>query len=114
MSKRNKTKTDKKVTSITRKLYVKSLFSRIVSLFIMDVLLFCLAFFGWIYMQESIRLNGFSWSRSRDFVTINDKVKHIYFIISDKKEELLSIDATNFITALTVLMIIVIVILLFI
>ena len=39
-----KHKTDKKVTSITRKLYVRSLLSRISSLFIMDILLFILAF----------------------------------------------------------------------
>ncbi|MBQ4232749.1 MAG: HAMP domain-containing histidine kinase [Lachnospiraceae bacterium] len=102
-----KHKTDKKVTSITRKLYVRSLLSRISSLVIMDILLFILAFFGWIYMQESIRINSFSWNRDRSFI---NKTKHIYYIVKDKHEELINVDATQFIHGLILFIVVVIIV----
>ena len=101
-----KSKTNKKVTSITRKLYVRNLLNRIISLIIMDILFFCLAFFGWAYMQESIRLNGYSWNRDRGFVRLNGKASEIMYIIKDKDEVLLNIDATHFIVLLVSFMVI--------
>ncbi len=94
----------KRMTSITRRLYVHTFGMKIRLYIAEDLLLAIIMFFGWIFYTETLLAGNFVLSRSREIFTTEGIFSTLVYRVSDGTGELFTVNAfAPFVFMITVL-----------